>query len=57
MQRSPSTWSQAHDNPEYVWSLVLFLQQCPTTDPMGPLEDDLHRSNNSSIVKNHVIST
>jgi hypothetical protein len=40
-----------------VWLLVLFLQQRPKTDPMGPSEDNQHRSDNLSIVKNHVIST
>jgi hypothetical protein len=43
--------------PDNVGSFVLFLQQRPKTDRMGPSEDNLYRSNNSSSVKNHVIST
>jgi hypothetical protein len=37
--------------PDNVGSFVLFLQQRPKTDRMGPSEDNLHRSNNSSVLK------
>jgi hypothetical protein len=35
-----------------VRSLIIFLQQHPKMDPLGPSEDNLHRSNSSSIIKN-----
>jgi hypothetical protein len=43
--------------PNNVMALFLFLKQRPKTDPIGPSKDNLQRSNSSSIVKNHVIST